>query len=634
MNVIEVIPISRGIQTDTLSYFTSIDVQVGAIVDVPLRSKTIQGMVINVQKAEDIKAAIKEAPFAFKKVENLKSKQFLSPAFMKAVRKTADFHSASIGSVLDVLVPAELLLSLNRIGKAETTTNVSHSPHEVFAIQGNDDDRWTTYRSRIREEFAKKSSVFVIVPTVEDARRLYATLEKGIEGYIFLLTSGLSKKKLIDTWNTIMITEHPVVVVCTGPFLCLPRHDIGTIILEKENNKSYKIARRPYIDMRYFAEAFAKEAEVPLMLGDMLLRVETLYRESEAEIVAGAPFKFRSLSTASAKLIDMRAEKSAKGNFKILSDEVIELIKSTKEANEHMVILASRRGLAPSVVCGDCQNIVTCNQCSSPVVLHKTPVYAGGNEENFLMCHRCGERRSADETCKHCASWKLGVVGIGIDLVDEKIRDKFPDITLFRIDSDTVDSDKKARAVVAEFKNHPGSILLGTEMALAYIDDTVENSVIISLDSLFAIPDFRIHEKIAYTVLKTRSLASRNFILQTRNADSVTLDQAIKGNLNEFFRSQIEERKTFNYPPFTTLIKFTLEGKKNEIVKQMEEVQNKLTGYEMEVFPAFTHTVRGNYVLHGLIRLPKASWVDRTLLADLRALPPSVIVKVDPDSLL
>ena len=255
-------------------------------------------------------------------------------------------------------------------------------------------------------------------------------------------------------------------------------------------------------------------------------------------------------------------------------------------------------------------------------------------DKNFLMCHRCGERRSAEEYCKHCQSWKLGVVGIGIDLINEKLKDKFPTTQVFRLDSDSVDTDKKARATAAAFKAAPGSILLGTEMALSYLDDPVEHTVIVSLDSLFSIPDFRIHEKIFYTVLKMRSLATRTAILQSRNADSPTLDQAIKGNLSEFFKSQIDERKVFQYPPYSTLIKITLEGKKDAIVAEMDAVQNTLAPYVVDIFPAFTHTVRGNYVLHGLIKIPRAQWVDPVLVAKLRGLSPEVIVKVDPDSLL
>ena len=177
-----------------------------------------------------------------------------------------------------------------------------------------------------------------------------------------------------------------------------------------------------------------------------------------------------------------------------------------------------------------------------------------------------------------------------------------------------------------------------------------ENAIIVSLDSLLSIPDFRIHEKILHILLSVRALARSEVVIQTRKADETIFDYAMKGTLNEFFRAALAERKTFSYPPFSTLVKLTLEGKKDDIVAEMasikktlEEISTSHSGapYAVDIFPAFTHTVRGNFVLHGLIRIPRVSatvsrpnWPDAKLSAALRALPPSITVNIDPDTLL
>ena len=216
----------------------------------------------------------------------------------------------------------------------------------------------------------------------------------------------------------------------------------------------------------------------------------------------------------------------------------------------------------------------------------------------------------------------------------QKIKDKYPDISLFRIDSDTVSNDKSAHTTLQRFRAKPGSVLLGTEMLLQYVHEKVENSAIISLDSLFSLPDFRIQEKILSLLIRIRTLTSRDFVVQTRKADEKVFEYGLKGNMSDFYRQAIEERKKFNYPPFSILIKLTLEGRKDQIVKEMESIQTLLEPYEVDVFPAFIHTVKGNYVLHGLIRIAREKWVDERLVEKLRSLPPSVIVKVDPETLL
>ena len=657
MHIIEVIPIAKAIGTDTLSYFSPVSLALGTLVEVPLRNKTVPGIVISVKNAHEMKADLKNAPFALKKIagskENQESAQRAKPffldAFMRAAEEASIYYAASVGGVLDVLVPDFILKKAKTLaGPKERVASepekeaapIQKNIHEIYAIQGDDEERYGSYRGLIRQEFAKKLSILIILPTIEDAIHTYGLLEKGIEGYAFLLHGSLPPKKITETWNAIMKENHPVVIVATGGFLCIPREDIGSLIIEKENSKGYKSMRRPHIDIRMVAEFYAEKRNIPLFLGDVILRIETLWRESEGAIQQAAPFKFRSLSTAKEMLVDMKQYKNKNGQFKIMGDEMESMIRSNKENSEHMIILSTRRGIAPSVVCADCQTIVTCNECSSPVVLHAPAKTADidslprTHTANFFLCHRCGSRRSSDEVCKICGSWRLATVGIGIDLVAEKIADKFPDINVYRIDSDTTKTERSIRTAVSEWRNHPGSILLGTEMMLLYINEKVHNAAVVSLDSLLSIPDFRIHEKILHTLLKIRSLAASRIIVQTRKADEPFFQYALKGNLSDFYRSTIDERKLFSYPPFTTLIKITLEGKKDVIVPEMAAVQKALEPASIDIFPAFTHTVRGNYVLHGLMRIPMGSWPDKELSAKLRSLPPQTNINVDPDSLL
>jgi primosomal protein N' len=189
-------------------------------------------------------------------------------------------------------------------------------------------------------------------------------------------------------------------------------------------------------------------------------------------------------------------------------------------------------------------------------------------------------------------------------------------------------------ASLEQFRAKPGSILLGTEMALLHITEKIDHVAIASLDSLFALPDFRIQEKIMYIITRLRSLASRSVLIQTRKADEKVFEYGLKGNLSDFYRSTLEDRKQFMYPPFSTLIKITIEGSKDVIAAAMAEVQHLLDPREIDVFPAFTATVRGNSIIHGLIKLPEGGWPNSDLIDKLRSLPPSVKIKIDPETLL
>ena len=644
MNLITVIPLTRakvGGAGGTLSYFTAGEVPVGAVVSVPMRSKSIHAITIESRPVADLKAEIRSAPYEIRKLGKVKANAFFPSSFMDACRTLADYYATNVGSIVNAAVSDAILENANKIPPPlpmqASFIAGTPAPDETYAVQGDDADRLSAWRSLIRQEFARKRSVAFYAPTVEDAVRLYGGLEKGIEGYIFLLHTGLPAKKIVSTWKTAADTDHPVVVVATSPFALLPRADIETVVIERENARGWVAQRAPYLDSRHALEAIHRRARRTVYLADALLRTETLFRLAEKEISEGTPFKWRSISTAKDQLVDMKrevrpSEKSGERTFRVLSDELEDLIGKARDESSHLFILTSRRGLSPITVCNDCESIVTCRQCSAPVVLHVHP--SGEADKNFFMCHACGERRSADETCAKCSGWRLAPLGIGIDRVREEIVRKFPGIALFKIDADTAKSETRINDILAAFKAQPGSILLGTEMALPYIAEPVDHIAVASLDSLFALPDYRIEERVMYALIRLRGLAARSILVQTRRSEERVFDYGLKGNLSDFHRSVLDGRKRFGYPPFSLLIKITLEGKKDVIARNMGEIQSHLAPQEVDVFPAFTATVRGSSIIHGLAKLDPRHWPESELVGKLRALPPSVSVKVNPESLL
>lgn len=649
MHIITVIPLTRSKVADELSYFTSSEVTIGSIVSVPLRSKNIHAIVTQVRPAENLKSEIKDASFQLKKLGKVKTTAFFPASFIEACKILAEYYATTIGSVIDTLISDVLMENASKIAmpvrqnqffnEIKTSTTID----ETFAIQGDDEDRLGSWRSLIRQEFARKRSVAIYVPTVEDAEALTLSLTKGIEGYIFFLHSKLGKKAVIDTWKSIAETAHPVVIVATGSFAILPRSDIDIVIIERENGRGWIGQKQPYLDIRHALETIARRQKQTVYRADSLLRVETLQRIDAHEIAQGSPFKWRSISTAHDILVDMKHEKKdglasssgqdapdAPAPFRVLSPQLKELISINHEASTHLFILTMRRGLSPVTICSDCESIVSCTKCSAPMVLH-TSISSG---KNFFMCHVCGERRDATEKCRSCDSWRLTPLGIGIDRVYEEIQKEFPGVDIFKIDADTTKTDAQVEATLEKFRAKPGSILLGTEMTLVHITEKIDHVAVASLDSLFALPDFRIQEKIMYMLTRLRTMASRSILIQTRKADEKVFEYGLKGNLSDFYRSTLDDRKQFMYPPFSTLIKITIEGKKDVIAGSMAEVQELLEPREIDVFPAFTATVRGNSIIHGLLKLPQGGWPNSDLMDKLRTLPPGVKVKVDPETLL
>lgn len=634
MFLVTIIPIARGIPLDELSYFSPHEAPVGSLATVPLRGKKIRGIITSSVPAHQVKADIKSANWSLKKLDQINATSFFREEYIRAVRDTANYFAASVGATLHAIFP-EALYKLPH--QHSNIRESSGTYHEELLFQDEDSERLTAYKSFIREEFAKNSSVYLILPSQQDIEHVYASLERGIRDYTFVFHGGIGAKELKKRWADAIALDHPVLIIATAYFLSIPRSDIGAIILDKESSPAYKGMTRPFVDLRYFARMYAKRISARIIYGDIFLRVETLARHEQGEVQSFARPKFRLVATGTQQVVDMQllGEQPATGKIAICSPELVDLIEANRALGTHMFILGVRKGYAPMTVCGDCGTVVTCSRCSSPMVLHKKKQAVEEEEPDHLfLCHRCGEESGADLICKNCSGWRLIPLGIGITQAEEAIRGRFPDATIFRLDKDEVASHEEAQKRIEEFYQNPGSILIGTEMALSYLTEKIAHIAVLSVNSLLTIPDFRMSEKVFRLLLSLRSKAERTMLVQTRDPNHAIFDLALSGNIAEFFRKELEERKQLGYPPYNTFIKLTYEGGQEEGKRLMEEIERIFSLYHPVSFPSFIARVKGKYRMNAILTIPEGKWPNEELASLLRSLPPELSVKVDPESVI
>lgn len=226
-------------------------------------------------------------------------------------------------------------------------------------------------------------------------------------------------------------------------------------------------------------------------------------------------------------------------------------------------------------------------------------------------------------------------MGFGIDKVAKELDELFPEASYLRLDKDSVPSNKKVKDLIAKFYAPKGpAILLTTEISLPYLDQKIDTVVALALDSLFALPDFRISEKITNVLFKLRQIARKYFIIQTRNPEEKVFQYVAKGNLIDFYRDEIEERMRFKYPPFKTIIKISKEGKQPEVEKFMNYLAEELKDYGPLLFPVFSSRPSSNYKLNLVLKLSPEKWPDPKLIEILKRLPPDCLVDVEPEDVL
>ncbi len=657
MYLVSVAPIKRGIPIDELSYFTKEHVPPGALVSVPLRGRMVPGLVVRSIPAAEAKSEIKRAEFSLKKLDQVFATSFFRKEFIQAAESTAMYFAASTGAVIQAVFPNTLLSAkgMPEVSPENVDNTTADEPKRVTEVKGNgqrfifqaeEAERFSTYRSHIREVFARGGSCYFVMPSLQDIEHAYASLEKGIQSYTFVLHSGLTKKEIEKRWKAIAETKHPVLIIGTPLFLALPRNDIVSIILDHESSGAYNLQGRPFIDMRFFTEQFAKHIGADYIVGDLFLRVETLYRKDAGEFEPLLRPKSRLPSLGMQTIVDMRTsgEQPATGKVAICSRELVDLIDETRKKGSQCFILGVRRGFAPMTVCGDCGTVVACSRCSAPIVLHRKSQAAaqaelergkpGATNPNIFLCHRCGQEADTNVTCLHCGGWRLTSLGIGIVQAEETIRRRFPDSQIFRLDRDSVKKHSEAQKLVAEFYKTPGAILIGTEMAIAYLTEPVATAAILSVNSLLTIPDFRMGEKVFRLLLTLREKAREHFLIQTRDPEMPLFQLATEGNISEFMRNELEIRHKLGYPPFSTLLKFSFEGGKAEGAAVMAEIEKIFGTYHPVTFPSFIARVKGKYLMNALIKVPPNEWPNPELLSLVRSLPPEIAVRVNPESVI
>ncbi|OHA83971.1 MAG: hypothetical protein A2408_02815 [Candidatus Yonathbacteria bacterium RIFOXYC1_FULL_52_10] len=627
MYLVHVSPVARGVFKEALTYFSKESITPGTVVMVPVRSRTVPALVIATESAREAKASIKSSDFALKRLAEFKGSYYFPAAFLAAAQEAARYSAATEGAALQALIPQVAFLAPETLAQSPVPKRDDTDPvrSEKWLLQVGDTDRTASYRALIRESFNRGRSVFLCVPTSIHGEQVLADLSRGIEDRAYLLSSTFTKKKLLGVWQKALAHEHPVLVIGTAPFLALPRTDWGLVIVERESSRSYRTVARPYLDLRIVAESFAESLGIKFILGDSLIRPETFLRYERGEIGAVFPPSFMIPSPPLAPLIDMREFKSGNGTLQIISPKLEQLIRDELSHGGRIFIFAARKGLAPTTVCNDCGTVVSCRSCGAPVVLNQNT-----DETRSFVCRACGEIRDADNKCVQCGSWRFALLGISTSKTAEELQKLFPETPVRLLEGDTAKTAAEARRIAHEWNEGHG-ILVGTEMALPYLPDEIGVCAIASLDALLTLPDFRMTERIVRIAATLRERARSAFVVQTRMPDHPALAHVLDHSMRPFYREELETRERFGYPPFTTLIKITVQGRGDAPVHARDGIAANFADHKPSAYETGTGTtVRA----HLLLKLPTGSWPEQHLLKKLRSLPPYCIIRVDPDDLL
>ncbi|MET1033430.1 MAG: primosomal protein N' [Candidatus Saccharimonadales bacterium] len=548
---------------EALTYSSDREVAVGSVVSVPLRNATVLGIVSKQVAKPSFKAKmILEAP------EDLPPlpKQLINLLlWMKA------FYPSSFGIIVQQFLPKQFPKK-----PVEAATIQTHTPRELppltreqkIVLEGISTQgahllhgETGTGKTRVYIELTKRSiesgkSAIILTPEIGLTSQLSQDFRDTFGDRVVVIHSQLTEVTRQRLWTSLLKQSEPVIVVGPRSALFSPLKEVGLIVIDEAHETAYKQDQSPYYHASRVASKLAELHGAPIILGSATPLVAD-YFMAEAKkrpILRMTETAARAnTSEKQVSVVDLRdrAKFTKKSH---LSDELIQATRETLAKGEQTLLFLNRRGTARVVFCENCGWQATCPHCDLPLVYH--------GDSHSMRCHTCDHKASSPVSCPDCHNASVVFKSIGTKAIVDEVTKLFPDANIMRFDTDNK-KDERIEQHYPTVRNGEVDILIGTQTLVKGLDLPKLGLVgVIIADTSLYFPDFSAQER-TYQLLSQvlgrvgRGHRDSRAVVQTYAPDSPLLKSILAKDWDTFYNKEIDERKTFMFPPFCYLLKLS-----------------------------------------------------------------------------
>lgn len=502
--------------------------------------------------------------------------------------------------------------------------------HLLWGVTGS--GKTEIYIKLIRECLKNNGQVIYLLPEIFLASVILKRLENIFKDNIKIVHSKVSKSELLFIYQKFYSGEIKIIVGPRSALSFIPKN-LKLIIIDEEQDDSYRQEQSPRYDARHLAEKISEFEQVNLLFGTATPRIETFYRAQNNEYgLLELKNRYQQL-LPEAKIVDMRQE-IRKKNYSILSESLCDELSYAIEHQHKVILYLNRRGLATFVSCRDCGHIETCPNCNLPLTHHLN------QGRDVLTCHQCDYQTVLPSRCSSCGSAFIKSFGTGIQRVESEIRKLFPKSKILRLDSDLKESE--FNEIARQIHENNFDILIGTQIIAKGLDlPDVDLVGIISADTVLHLPDYHSGERTFQQITQVSGRSGRRHrqgktIIQTYWPENQAIKFAALHDFRSFYDIEIGVRKIFNYPPFMSISRIisqdkdkkTAKGKLDELSKRLAENNFQFSGPAT----AFYKKIRNSYRYHLIIKFNDK---DRQHLYELlKKYANNLIIEIDPTQLL
>lgn len=420
----------------------------------------------------------------------------------------------------------------------------------------------SVYIHLISRCLAMNRGAILLVPEIALTPQMIKTFSSHFGDEIAVMHSRLSAGERYDEWKRVKRGKARV-VIGTRSAVFAPVANLGLIIIDEEQEESYKSDNSPRYNARDIARFRCAYAPCLMLLGSATPDIITRYNAEIGKYsYLRLDTRYNAMKLPDVRIVDMKRElrRGNGGNIStFLRDELSENI----SRDEQSILFLNRRGTNKLISCGECGYTYKCPRCSVSLTYHSS--------NKRLMCHYCGYSQWVDDACPDCGG-QLNYLGAGTQAIVEELQQLFPDNEILRVDTDSVAPVGSHEMLFERFKNENIPIMVGTQMVTKGLNfENVTLVGVISADQSLYAGDYRASERTFDLITQVVGRSGRGAkpgraIIQTFTPDNETLLQASKQDYEDFYRAEIELRKLHALPPFTQLYSVTASGTDEEQV--------------------------------------------------------------------
>ena len=439
-------------------------------------------------------------------------------------------------------------------GLAEQLDGETPGAALLYGVTGS--GKTSVYLKLIQRCLDVGKSALLLVPEIALTPQLLSLLAAHFGDLVAVQHSSLSAAERYDQWKRIRSGDAKV-VVGTRSAVFAPCSHLGVIIIDEEQEHSYRSENSPRYDAKEVALWRGVKEKALVLFGSATPSIETMYRAKNGEYrLYTLQNRYNGKPLPQVQIVDMREELKA-GNDLSLSDYLVDSIAKTREAGKQTILFLNRRGNSRSLVCVDCREAPECPRCSARLTYHSA------NER--LMCHYCGYSQSVPQRCPTCGG-PMKRMGTGTQKAQQELQELFADMPIDRMDTDTVNAVNTHEKILDHFKNENVPVLIGTQMVAKGLNlPNVTLVGVLDADLGLYSGSYRAAETTFNMLTQVVGRSGRGDIpgqavIQTMVPEHPVMTMAARQDYDGFYELEIGLRKVQKLPPFGDLLTVTFIG--------------------------------------------------------------------------